>query len=107
MKISSSKRHIIFKTIKIGLTLSIVYFLYSTYGWMMFEKYQLEGNIKGIDAFVDKDLGLDKKCELAYNYEKSWIGAEKKYCLSMALFSFLTLIGIKILRRTNEDGLSN
>lgn len=104
MKISSPIRKVVLKTIKIGLILSIIYFLFTTYSWMVFEKYQLEGNIKGIDAQLDKDLGLDKKCELAYNYEKAWIDAEKKHCLSMALFSFLTLIGIRILSKTNEDG---
>ena len=104
MKISSPIRKVILRTIKIGLILSIIYFLFTTYNWMVFEKYQLEGNIKGIDTQVDKDLGLDKKCELAYKYEKAWIDAEKKHCLSIALFSFLTLIGIRVLSKTNAEG---
>lgn len=59
---------------------------------MVFRKYQIDGNIKGIDAEVDKQLGIDKMNKKAYQYEKLWIDAEIKYCLTMAGFSSVALI---------------
>ncbi len=44
---------------------------------MIFEKYQIHGNIRGIDLDVDKQLGLDKVIDLLLEYEQAWIDSKK------------------------------
>ncbi len=60
---------------------------------MVFEKYQIDGNIRGIDSEVDKQLGLDKVTDLSLKYEQAWINSEKKYNTTLGLVC-LTTIGI-------------
>lgn len=75
------------------------YFLLNTYQWMTFEKYQLDGGIKGISVNIDKELGLDKMTETAINYEQLWIHAEKKFNFTLAIISGIIFICLTVYKR--------
>jgi hypothetical protein len=91
--------------LKILKTIAIIgalYFFMSTYNWMVFEKYQMSGGIKGVSENVDKQLGLDKTTELSQKYKQYWIDSEKKYNNTLGVLCIIVFIGLKQFKQTDK-----
>lgn len=85
-------------SIKVFLILASLYFFITTYQWMVFEKYQIHGNIRGIDSQVDKQLGLDKVTDLSLEYEQAWINSEKKFNTSLGTICIALAIILSLFK---------
>ena len=95
----------VIRTLKILLVIASIYFFMATYNWMVFEKYQIHGNIRGINSEVDKQLGLDKVTELSLEYEQAWINSEKKFNNTLGVLCLL-MVGILSFFKTPVDNIN-
>jgi hypothetical protein len=81
--------------IRFTLIIGVVYFFLATYNWTIFEKYQLEEEIKNLSVDGKSQPASKELTALALQYEKDWIATEKKYnntlgsiCLVLAAGTF-------------------
>ena len=88
-------------TLRTLLLIGAMYFFASTFRWMVFEKYQNNGNIRGLDLEVDKQLGLDKTTDLSLEYEQAWINSEKKYNNTLGVLCIIFYIIIMFFEPEN------